>query len=54
MSSDTNDYVVVVLKINSAELRKFYGDGKYLVQVWRNKTRLFQHVHDCKFHWLIF
>jgi hypothetical protein len=27
----TNDYVVVVLKINSHELRQFYGDGKYLV-----------------------
>lgn len=45
VSSDTNDYVVVVIKINSSQLRKFYGNGQYLVQVWRNKRRLFQHVH---------
>ena len=36
----TNDYVVVVLKINSTELRQFYGNGKYLVQIWKNKQRL--------------
>jgi hypothetical protein len=35
-----------VLKINSSELREFFGDGKYLMQIWRNKKRLFQHVHD--------
>ena len=37
----TNDYVVVVLKINSPELRYFFGNGKYLIQIWRNKKRLF-------------
>ena len=45
-STGTNDYVFIVLKINSSELREFFGDGKYLMQIWRNKKRLFQHVHD--------
>ena len=44
-ASGTNDYVVVVLKINSKELSQFYG-GKYLMQIWKDKKRLFQHVHD--------
>lgn len=44
-SSGTNDYVVVVLKITSQELSQFYG-GRYLVQIWKDKKRLFQHVHD--------
>lgn len=44
----TNDYAVIVLKINSPELRQFYGNGHYIVQVWRNKKRLYQHVHNCK------
>ena len=30
-SQGTNDYVVIVLKINSSELREFYGNGQYLV-----------------------
>jgi hypothetical protein len=37
---------VIVLKINSRELRQFYGNGQYLVQIWKNKSRLYQHVHD--------
>ena len=49
VSGDTNDYVVVVIKINSTQLQRFYGNGRYLVQVWRNKKRLFQHVHNCKY-----
>lgn len=44
--TSANDYVVVVLKIKSAELRHFYGGGHYLLQIWKNKHRLFQHVHD--------
>ena len=48
VSGDTNDYVVIVIKINSSQLRRFFGNGRYLVQVWRNKRRLFQHVHNCK------
>lgn len=44
--SGTNDYAVVVLKIKSPELKKFYGNGKYLLQIWKNKKRLFQHVQD--------
>ena len=35
-----NDYVCVVLKINDAWLIDFYG-GSYLLQVWKNKNRLF-------------
>jgi hypothetical protein len=29
--SGTNDYVIVVVKIKSDELKKFYGNGKYLL-----------------------
>jgi len=41
-----NDYVVVVIKINSKEVSQFYGKAKYLLQVWKNKRRLFQHIHN--------
>jgi hypothetical protein len=44
--SGTNDYVVIVHKINCSEIKQFYGNGNYLLQIWKNKKRLFQHVHD--------
>ena len=44
----TNDYVVIVLQINAPQLKCFYGNGGYLVQIWKNKKRLYQHVHESK------
>ena len=37
---------MVVLKINSDQLRQFYGEGRYIVQIWKNKKRLFKHVYE--------
>eukprot|EP00347_Sterkiella_histriomuscorum_P014566 403360392 len=46
-SSFANDYVCLVLKITPQELIDFYG-GSYLFQVWKNKERLYQHIHQSK------
>jgi hypothetical protein len=45
-SPGEKDYIVVNIKINCPQLRQFYGNSKYLVQVWCEKKRLYQHIHD--------
>lgn len=35
-----------MLKINSKEIQQFYGKAKYLLQVWSNEKKLFQHAHN--------
>ena len=42
LSSSTieDEYVIIVLEIMSEELEQFYG-GKYLIQQWNKKKKLF-------------
>ena len=42
------EYAVVVLEIMNDRLCAFYG-GRYLVQHWTKKRKLFQTVHHCTF-----
>lgn len=51
--SSANDYVVTVLKIVDSHLREFFG-GKFLLQIWKGKERLFQQVHDSRIRENIF
>jgi hypothetical protein len=40
-----NDYVCLVIRVGVEELAQYLG-GRYLVQIWKNKERLFQFVHS--------
>lgn len=40
-----NDYVCLVLRVNDADLVKFFG-GTFLFQIWKNKKRLYQYAHN--------
>jgi hypothetical protein len=40
-----NDYVCLVIRVGVDELATYLG-GRYLVQIWKHKERLFQFVHS--------